>query len=142
MLNLSSNLRIFLAVEPADMRKGFDGLSQLVRDRIAQDPLSGHLYVFRNRRRDRVKILYWDRDGLALWYKKQAPDRTRSRPFTGIPGHTHNLAGRPVAAGGMGSHQESSSTRRRPMSRSGSDLAPPRARLSFGRWRSINSGAC
>ena len=70
MLSLPSTLRIFLAVEPADMRKGFDGLSQLVRDRIAQDPLSGHLYVFRNRRRDRIKILYWDRDGLALWYKR------------------------------------------------------------------------
>lgn len=70
MLSLPATLRIFLAVEPADMRKGFDGLSQLVRDRIAQDPLSGHLYVFRNRRRDRIKILYWDRDGLALWYKR------------------------------------------------------------------------
>lgn len=70
MLSLPSTTRIFLAVEPADMRKGFDGLSQLVRDRIAQDPLSGHLYVFRNRRRDRIKVLYWDRDGLALWYKR------------------------------------------------------------------------
>jgi transposase len=70
VLSLPATLRIFLAVEPADMRKGFDGLSQLVRERIAQDPLSGHLYVFRNRRRDRIKILYWDRDGLALWYKR------------------------------------------------------------------------
>jgi transposase len=70
VLSLSSTPRIFLATEPADMRKGFDGLSQLVRERIDQDPLSGHLYVFRNRRRDRVKILYWDKDGFALWYKR------------------------------------------------------------------------
>ena len=70
MLSLPSALRIFLAAEPADMRKGFDGLSQLVREVIAQDPLSGHLFVFRNRRRDRIKILYWDRDGFALWYKR------------------------------------------------------------------------
>jgi transposase len=70
MLGLSPGLRVFLAVEPADMRKGFDGLAQLVRDQIAQDPLSGHLYVFRNRRRDRIKILYWDSDGWALWMKR------------------------------------------------------------------------
>lgn len=70
MLSLSSAVRIFLAVEPADMRKGPDGLAQLVRDVIAQDPLSGHFFVFRNRRRDRVKVLYWDRDGFALWYKR------------------------------------------------------------------------
>jgi transposase len=70
VLSLPSALRIFLATQPADMRQGFDGLSQLVRDRIAQDPLSGHLFVFRNKRRDRIKILYWDKDGFALWYKR------------------------------------------------------------------------
>jgi transposase len=70
VLSLPSALRIFLATEPADMRQGFDGLSLLVRERIAQDPLSGHLFVFRNKRRDRLKILYWDKDGFALWYKR------------------------------------------------------------------------
>jgi transposase len=70
VLSLPSALHIFLAVEPADMRKGFDGLAQLVREQVARDPLSGHLFVFRNRRRDRLKILYWDRDGFALWYKR------------------------------------------------------------------------
>jgi hypothetical protein len=142
MIMLPSAVRIFLCTRPTDMRKSFDGLTGLVQECFGQDPLTGHLFLFVNRRGDRIKILYFDRDGLALWYKKQAPDCTRSRPFTGIRGHTHNLAGRPVAAGGMGSYQESSRARRRPMSRSGSDLAPPRARLSFGRRRSINSGVC
>lgn len=70
MLNLAANTRIFLAVEPTDMRKGFDGLFTLVESVIRQDPFSGHLFVFRNRRRDRLKILWWDRDGLAIWYKR------------------------------------------------------------------------
>ena len=83
MLSLPSALHIFLAVKPADMRKGFDGLAQLVREPIAQDPLSGHLFVFRNRRRDRVKILYWDRDGLAIWYKRLERGVFRMPPLAG-----------------------------------------------------------
>ena len=70
MLSLPSALRIFFAIQPADMRKGFDGLAQLAREVLEQNPLSGHLFVFSNRKRNRIKILYWDRDGYAVWMKR------------------------------------------------------------------------
>lgn len=71
MLNaISHQLRIFLCTEPADMRKNFRGLSGLVRKSMMLDPLSGFLFVFRNKRGDRLKVLYCDGDGLAIWYKQ------------------------------------------------------------------------
>jgi transposase len=70
VLTLPSSTKIFLCTEVTDMRRGFDGLSGMTREIIGADPLSGHLFVFRNRRGDRMKILYWDRDGFALWYKR------------------------------------------------------------------------
>lgn len=70
MLNMISHqLRIFLCTEPADMRKNADGLSGLIRKSMMLNPLSGDLYVFRNQRGDRLKVLYFDSDGFAIWYK-------------------------------------------------------------------------
>ena len=70
MFPVSSSSRLFLYTAPADMRKSFDGLSGLVCTQMKADPLSGDVYLFINRRRDRVKILFWDRSGLALYYKR------------------------------------------------------------------------
>ena len=70
MVMLPPSVRIFVAAGPADLRRSFDGLAAMARDVVRQDPLSGHLFVFSNRRRDRVKILFWDRSGFVLWYKR------------------------------------------------------------------------
>jgi transposase len=67
---LSAAVRVFLCTRPTDLRKSFDGLSGLVQECFGQDLLTGHLFLFLNRRRDRLKILYFDRDGLAIWYKR------------------------------------------------------------------------
>lgn len=70
MLTLSAGIRVFVCTQAADMRKGFDGLSAMAAEVMKQDPLSGHLFVFRNHRGDRLKVLYWGGDGLCLWYKR------------------------------------------------------------------------
>jgi len=69
-LDRAQGPRIWLAVEAADMRCGFDRLAERVRAVIGQDPLSDSLFIFRSRRGDRLKILTWDRDGFVLWYKR------------------------------------------------------------------------
>ena len=70
MISLSNHTRIFVYSGPADMRKGFNGLSGLVAEHFDVELLSGHLFLFCNRSRDRIKLLYWDNDGLAIWYKR------------------------------------------------------------------------
>jgi transposase len=70
MLGLPSSVRIFLCVTPVDMRRSFDSLAENVRQMLGEDPLSGHLFIFRNKEETKMKILYWDRDGFAIWYKR------------------------------------------------------------------------
>ena len=70
MLSLSELVRIYVCLAPTDMRKSFDSLVALVQNWLGYDPLSGHLFVFRSRRGDRVKLLWWDRDGLTLYYRR------------------------------------------------------------------------
>lgn len=70
MLSFAPNVRIFLHTQPTDMRKSFDGLCGLVRGVLQADPLDGSLFLFVNRRGDRLKALWWDQDGLALFYKR------------------------------------------------------------------------
>ena len=101
MFGLSAAVRVYLAKEPADMRKSFDALAALASGTLGLDPLSGHLFVFVNKRRDRIKILYWDRDGLVVWAKKQDPDCTHLLAFTGIARSSDNLNDRPDSAGRM-----------------------------------------
>jgi transposase len=70
MLSLSSSAEILLYREPTDLRKSFDGLAGIVREQLGREPTDGSIFLFLNRRQDRLKLLYWDRDGLALWYKR------------------------------------------------------------------------
>jgi len=70
MLSLPSRTKMFLCMNPVDMRKSFDGLFGIVREEFLQDPLSGHLFLFVNKRRDRMKAIFWDDDGFVIWYKR------------------------------------------------------------------------
>jgi transposase len=98
MLNLSLPGRVYLCTLPTDMRKSFDSLSGLVQEHLGQDPLAGDLFVFRSKRGDRLKLLYWDNDGFAIWYKRLEegtflfPTADGRRAMVG----THGLAIRPA----------------------------------------------
>jgi transposase len=70
VLSLPPTVRIWLAAQPADLRKSFDSLAALVREGLQGDPLSGDIFVFRNKAADRVKLLLWEEDGYAIWYKR------------------------------------------------------------------------
>jgi transposase len=85
MLSLSLPVEVFLFSEPTDLRKSYDGLAALVRKHLARDVLDGGLFVFLNKRHDRIKLLYWDRDGLAIW-QKRLEIGCFARPKSAVPG--------------------------------------------------------
>lgn len=70
MLSFPSAVKIYLCKQTTDMRRSFDGLAMMVQHIIKQNPLSGHIFVFRNKRNNMLKFLYWDNDGYAIWYKR------------------------------------------------------------------------
>ena len=77
MLSLPPSVRLFVATQPVDGRKGADSLMVIVRDVFLQEPLSGHLFVFFSKRCDRVRVVYWDRNGFAMWTKRLESGRYR-----------------------------------------------------------------
>ena len=81
MIHLPASVRVYLCLTPCDMRKSFDSLHTLVREQLELEAFAGHLFVFTSRRKDRVKILYWDRDGFAVWAKR-LEEGTYAMPFS------------------------------------------------------------
>lgn len=83
MLSVPASVSIYLCTKPTDMRKGLEGLHALVLQVFDRDPLDGHLFLFVNRRRDRLKMLWWDRDGMAIFYKRLEAGTYQFPPASG-----------------------------------------------------------
>jgi len=86
MFLIPPTVRVFLCTVPADMRRSFDGLAAMTEHVLREDPLSGHLFVFRNRKGDRIKILFYDRSGFCLWYKRLEKGTFRLPVHDGVHG--------------------------------------------------------
>ncbi len=111
-----------------------------MRSVLQADPLDGSLFLFVNRRGDRLKMLWWDRDGLALFYKKLETENTQIFGFTEVGRVAYNRRIGPAEAGRMVGNSRTSSPRRRVMSGQGSPIVPPRALRQTESFRSISSG--
>ena len=90
-----SDVRIFLCTTPTNMNYSFDRLMGRAQEVFDQDPTSGHLFLFLNRDRDRLKILFWDRDGFCIWYKKLETEDTQIFGFTEVGRAAYNQPYRP-----------------------------------------------
>jgi transposase len=92
MLQITPHMKIRVAVEPADFRRGIDSLARLCRESLGQDPFAGAVFVFRNRRAPALKLLVYDGQGFWLCHKRQTSDYPHPSCFTGSLGHAHNRA--------------------------------------------------
>jgi len=91
MLTLPPSVQLYVATEPVDARKSFNGLSLYVQSVLRMAPMCGHLFIFFNRRRDQVRILYWDRNGYALWAKRLERGRFALEPKQLSPGEPASI---------------------------------------------------
>jgi transposase len=87
MLTLPPSVKLWIAAEPVDMRRGHDGLAAVVRNEWKRDLFGGHLFIFVGKRRDRCKILFWDRGGFVLYYKRLEQGRFRIPKYESDSGH-------------------------------------------------------
>jgi len=97
VISFPASVRVYLCTVPCDMRRSFDGLQGLVTSVMQLDALAGHLFVFSNRNRDRVKVLYWDRDGFAIW-SKRLEEGTYAMPFGKAGGQHCELSAQELSA--------------------------------------------
>jgi hypothetical protein len=127
-----ADVRIFLCTTPTKMNYSFDRLMGRAQEIFDQDPASGHLFLFLNRDRDRLKILFRDRDGFCIWYKEFESYYPHFLLFTEIGRNGDNLAHRPATTVGMDAGPSSFGPRRRPMSGEIIVSVPPRAEFAAG----------
>jgi hypothetical protein len=140
MIQITPQMRVVVAVEPADFRRGIDGLARLCKEVLRQDPFGGWVFVFRNRRATAVKVLVYDGQGFWLCYKKLESEDTQIFGFTEVGQVSYNRRIGPAEAGRMVGISRKSGPRRRVMSRQGSLSIPPRALRQRASFRSTNSG--
>jgi hypothetical protein len=139
-MNDYSDVRIFLCTTPTDMHYSFDRLMGRVQEVFDQDPLSGHLFLFLNRTRDHLKILFWDQGGFCIWYKNLEAEDTQIFGFTEFRRRAHNQHVGVADTGRMVGIARKSGPRRCVMSGQGSPCVPPRALRQRGPFRSTDFG--
>ena len=140
MIQITPQMRILVAVEPADFRKGIDGLARLCKETLKQDPFAGWVFVFRNRKATALKALIYDGQGFWLCHKKLETEDTQMFGFTGVGHLAHNRRIGIVETGRMVGISRKSGSRRRIMSGHESPSAPPRALRQREWFRSTSSG--